>query len=117
MSNHILDQSFIIRIETLGTLQREDGSISESSQEKARRLLKDIGPEVVALTNQFGQPEYGEALAEDFAVWTDSGLENKPDFSRSRDTLCPPEDGMPFFLLGHYVSLMVDVVAGEWSVS
>ncbi len=59
-----------------------------------------VSPEAAVLARQFGQPEYGEALSEDFTRWLNSSFKNKPDFSRSRDALRPPQNGMPFFFTG-----------------
>ncbi|MEP3036986.1 MAG: DUF6421 family protein [Pseudoruegeria sp.] len=95
-----LDHSFIAQVESLGALQNSDGSIPNVSHDKALRLLKEIGPKSKTLAYQFGQPEYGKALAADFAAWITSGLENSPDLSQSRDALKPPKDGLPFFFTG-----------------
>ncbi len=100
MTSLCLPRDFVDGVETLGAMQAHDGTVATEFSDEGAALAGKVGPEAARLARRFRQEEYGLALDEDFREWIASGLQERPDFRRSRDALAPPRDGEPFFFTG-----------------
>jgi len=99
-SDYVLPDDYIAAVNALGELQLADGSVDAAHVAEAQALATSVMRTSAGLARAFGQDRYGEALLSDFGDWIDAGLNTVPDFSRSRDALQSPADGMPFFFAG-----------------
>ena len=100
MTGPCLPRDFVNRVDALGAMQALDGTVAPESRDEGIALASKVGLEAASLAFRFRQETYGQALGADFRDWIASGLQDRPDFCRSRDALAPPRDGAPFFFAG-----------------
>ncbi|MDE1462524.1 DUF6421 family protein [Spartinivicinus poritis] len=84
----------------LAYLQNESGTINKEDEPKGIKILAKITGFFKSEVRKNISPVYCQALISDIADWVKAGLENPPDFGRSRDSIKLPENGCLFYFFG-----------------
>ncbi|MTD55518.1 hypothetical protein GKO32_16270 [Amycolatopsis sp. RM579] len=93
-----LTGSLIPDVDRFRARQADDGTIAGATGED-RVLLGQIRDEACAWYERHGWHDQAAALAADVDDWLAAGLDTRPHFARTRDTLRVPEDGSAVFFL------------------